>query len=88
MIYQQDVVEKIEMQVKFSRSKLQINKKQIKKIDKPTGPTPRCNHCGGSIQLAGEEKACIMCARDAGHFCQNCQYGHPSEISDKDKKSA
>ncbi len=88
MIHQQVLVENIEMQVKFSRSKLQINKKQIKKVENSTGPAPRCNHCGGAIQLAGEEKACIMCSRVAGHYCQNCQFGHPSEISDQDKKTA
>ena len=31
-----------------------------------------CNHCGGALKLSQEDVSCLMCGRNANHFCDNC----------------
>lgn len=76
------------MQVNISRSKLLINKKRFSKpVKKKTKPAPKCNHCGGLVRENGEIVACIMCGREEKHYCGNCQFAHPSEIAEDNKKA-
>ncbi len=35
-----------------------------------------CNHCGGALRYSQEDVSCLMCGRNAGHFCNNCQNSH------------
>jgi hypothetical protein len=76
------------MYVNIARNKLLINKKHFTKVaKKEEAPARRCNHCGGAIRDSGEMEACIMCARDVNHYCDNCIQGHPSKVSGEKQKS-
>ena len=52
----------------MSRKKT-ITTKKTKALKKQT---KYCNHCGGALRFLQEGASCLMCGRDASHFCENC----------------
>lgn len=31
-----------------------------------------CNHCGGALKYSHDYISCLMCGRNAEHYCDNC----------------
>ena len=49
-------------------------KKQVlnKKTMRSNNPSNYCNHCGGALKFSQDDVSCLMCGRNASHFCENC----------------
>ena len=49
-------------------------KKQVlnKKTMRSNNPSNYCNHCGGALKFSQDDVSCLMCGRNANHFCENC----------------
>ena len=59
----------------ISQTQFLINKKRIKRrIKKKKETGERCKHCGGAFKGSEELETCLMCGREKGHTCGNCNH--------------
>ncbi|MZG30287.1 MAG: hypothetical protein F3741_05660 [Nitrospinae bacterium] len=67
----------------ISYTQLLVNKRRVKRrIKKKAIVDSRCNHCSGAFKGHGEIETCLMCGREKGHLCANCQHT-PAETQEK-----
>jgi len=52
----------------MKKRKYLTNKKTMPNEESPD----YCNHCGGVLKLSQGDVSCLMCGRNANHFCDNC----------------
>jgi rRNA maturation endonuclease Nob1 len=72
----------------ISYNQLLVNKRRVKRrIKKKASTGSRCHHCSGAFRASEEVETCLMCGREKGHACANCQYV-PEETLNQEKKLA